>query len=303
MMEIKKILWASDGSQESDEALHYARFLAQRFNSEIVGSYVIGMHPKLLYDYSRDPDSEVYRWVEKVAENHKARLASIADELSTQGLRFRGEVLIGEPSEEIVRFARSGKADLIVMGKRGHGLVDRILVGSTTIKVLRESSVPVLAVGKKDKEGAIEIRNILVPVDIYEKVDSALNYAIDLAQKISASISVVFVFYIYNYDTAYDMSYMEDLMKRYSYQLARRVKEVKDKRGIGNGGTSKLEMNTEVIEGISHSLSIVEYATSKKMDLIVMNTHGRKGIKRFVLGSVTENVIQESLCAVLALRP
>jgi len=39
--EIKKIIWATDGSKESEEALNYARFLAQRFNSEIVGTYVI----------------------------------------------------------------------------------------------------------------------------------------------------------------------------------------------------------------------------------------------------------------------
>ena len=81
-MNIQKILWASDGSRESEEALNYARFLAKRFNSEITGIYVIEMHEKLLYDYSRDPDSELYRWVEKTAENQKARFAPIADELA-----------------------------------------------------------------------------------------------------------------------------------------------------------------------------------------------------------------------------
>jgi nucleotide-binding universal stress UspA family protein len=301
MMEIKKIIWASDGSQESDEALTYAGFLAQRFNSEIVGTYVIGMHQKLLYDYSRDPDSEVYRWVEKVAEYHKARLASIADELSAIGLRFQGEVLIGEPNDEIVRVARSGKADLIVMGKRGHGLIDRILVGSTTIKVLRESSVPVLAVGKKDKEGEIEIRNILVPIDIYENVDSALNYAIGLAQKINANILVLYVLYMYDYETYYRVA--EDLTKHSSDELAKRVEDIKLKLGIRNKEVAPIEISTGVIQGISCPVAIVDYASIKGFDLIVMNTHERKGMKRFILGSVTEKVIQESRCAVLALRP
>jgi nucleotide-binding universal stress UspA family protein len=301
MMEIKKIIWASDGSQESDEALTYAGFLAQRFNSEIVGTYVIGMHQKLLYDYSRDPDSEVYRWVEKVAEYHKARLASIADELSAIGLRFQGEVLIGEPNDEIVRVARSGKADLIVMGKRGHGLIDRILVGSTTIKVLRESSVPVLAVGKKDKEGEIEIRNILVPIDIYENVDSALNYAIGLAQKINANILVLYVLYMYDYETYYRVA--EDLTKHSSDELAKRVEDIKLKLGIRNKEVTPIEISTGVIQGISCPVAIVDYASIKGFDLIVMNTHERKGVKRFILGSVTEKVIQESHCAVLALRP
>ncbi|MGE5443231.1 MAG: universal stress protein [Ignavibacteriales bacterium] len=302
MREIKKIVWATDGSKESDEALNYARLFAQRFNSEIISISVIPMTKSLLSYYSREPDSELYRWVDKAAEEHKTRFASIADELSTQGLRFRGEILKGEPNKEIVGLAGSEKADLIVMGKRGHGLIDRILVGNTTIKVLRESNIPVLAVGKKDKEGAIEIRNILVPVDTYEKTDSALNYAIDLARNINASISVLYALSAYYYETYY-VDVMKNLIKFYSDELARRVKEVKLKRGIGDGGTFTLEINTEVIEGISPSVTIVEYASSKNTDLIVMNTHGRKGIKRFILGSITEKVIQESPCPVLALRP
>lgn len=308
MGEIKKIIWATDGSKESQEALNYARFLALRFNSEIIGVYVIPMPQKLLYDYSRDPDSELYRWVEKAAENHKARLTSIADELATQGLHLRGEVLIGEPNKEIVRFSRGVKADLIIMGTRGHGLIDRILIGSTTLKVLRESSVPVLTVKKRDEGGGIDIRNILVPLDINEKADSALSYAIDLAEKINANISVVYAFRLDTY-AALEIppnalaNLIDELLTFSSTELTKRVEEIKLNLKIGNKEIDKLELNTEVIRGISPSMSIVEYANSKKMDLIVMNTHGRKGIKRFILGSVAERVIQESPCAVLTLRP
>ncbi len=310
MREIKKIIWATDGSKESEEALNCARFLAQRFNSEIIGIYVIPMPQRLLYDYSRDPDSELYKWVEKAVENHKARLVLVAEKLGIQGLPFRAEVLIGEPNEEIIRFTRGVKADLIVMGKRGLGLIDRMLIGSTTLKVLRESSVPVLAVKKRDEGSTIDIRNILVPLDIYEKVDSALNYAIDLAQKIKANISVVYAFRLDTYtpigfETPPNIlnELMEDLLKFSSTELAKRVEEVKVKRGIRNKESTKLEINTEVVEGLSPSMSIVEYATSKNTDLIVINTHGRKGIKRFVLGSIAEKVIQESPCAVLGMKP
>ena len=62
MRDIKRIIWATDGSKESDEALDYARFFAQRFGSQIIGVYVIEMHQKLLYDYSRDPDSTSAPW-------------------------------------------------------------------------------------------------------------------------------------------------------------------------------------------------------------------------------------------------
>jgi nucleotide-binding universal stress UspA family protein len=262
----------------------------------------------LLYDYSRDPDSELYGWVERAAENYKARLASIAEKLGIQGLPFRAEVLIGEPNKEIVRSTHHEKADLIVMGARGHGLIDRMLIGSTTLKVLRESTVPVLAVKKRDEESAIDIRNILVPLDIYEKVDTALNYAIDLAQRIKANISVVYAFRLDSYAALEIPPYalanlMDDLLTYSSTELAKRVEEIKLKLRVDNKEIDKLEINTEVIRGISPAMRIVKYATSKNADLIVINTHGRKGIKRLVLGSVAEKVIQESPCSVLAMKP
>jgi nucleotide-binding universal stress UspA family protein len=99
------------------------------------------------------------------------------------------------------------------------------------------------------------------------------------------------------------MSYMEDLMNHYSNELAKRVEEIKLKRAIRNKEVTPIEISTGVIQGISCPVAIVDYASIKGFDLIVMNTHERKGVKRFILGSVTEKVIQESHCAVLALRP
>lgn len=78
---------------------------------------------------------------------------------------------------------------------------------------------------------------------------------------------------------------------------------MKLRRRIRNKEIDKLEINTEVIQGISTSATIVDYATSKNTDLIIINTHGRKGVKKFVLGSVAEKVIQESPCTVLTLKP
>ncbi len=307
MREIKKIIWATDGSKESEEALNYAVFFAKHFGSEIIGISVIPMPEQLVYEYFRKSEGEVHNWTVKVDENIESRLRSIAGELSSQGLNFRGKVLEGEPHKEIVKFARSEKAELIVMGKRGHGLMDRMLIGSTTIKVLRESSVHVLVIKKKDEEGSVNIRNILVPVDINEKLGTALNYAIDLAQKINANLSVVYVFRLDTY-IAFEIppyvlaQLIDDSFAFSSTELAKRVEEAKLKLSVRSKGIEKLKINTEVIRGISPSIAIVDYATSRSTDLIVINTHGRKGIKRFILGSVTEKVIQESPCAVLALH-
>jgi nucleotide-binding universal stress UspA family protein len=297
-MKIQKILWAYDGSNESQEALKYAVFLAKKFGSEITGVYISMMHMMSMYINYPHAESEIfYGLMEKAEKNRQARLNSIESELATEGLRFKGKVLKGDPSKDIVGAASDDKSDLIVMGKRGHGLIDRMLVGSTTLRVLRESDIPVLAVKKRDEKDTVEINNILVPLDISEKQDSALNYAIELANMINANISVVYVVRLESYDFEIPYNLLENMIPFASGELSKRVQEAKLKLGI------KSEIKTEVIQGLSPALSIVNHASNKDIDLIVISTHGRKGIKRLILGSVTEKVIQESHCSVLALKP
>lgn len=306
MREIKKIIWATDGSKESEEALNYARFFAKRFNSEIIGVHVIEMPERMIYDYVTDPQSEHYGWLKKAEEDFAAKLAATADDLTDEGLNFRGEILKGGPSKEIVRFARNEKASLIVLGKRGLGLIDTMLVGSTTLRVLRESSIPVLAARRRDGKSELNIRNILVPLDIHGKVDSAIDYAIDLGERIDANISVMHVFKlsIYDYsDYGIHSSVMEVLMNDSSKELEKRIDEIKLRRGTQKKGVKKLEISTAMTQKLNPAVAIVEYASTKNIDLIVMNTHGRKGVKRLILGSVTEKIVQESPCAVLTLKP
>lgn len=299
MKNIKKIIWATDGSKESQEALKYVVFLARIFHSEIIGVHVL-LKPELL-SYK----TELQDWMVKVEENMASMLNSISNELASQGVNFRGVILKGEVNKEIVRYARRKKADLIAMGKRGHGLIDRMLVGSTTLRVLRESKIPVLAVRQVDGKDHTDIRNILVPLDLYEESDSALNYAINLAETINANISVVYVitfstFYVFTlipYSTEIPYTLLQDVIKTSSNELANRVEKIKLERA------TKMEISTEVVQGTTPSVAIVDYANSRDIDLIVINTHGRKGVKKLVLGSVAEKVIQESTCPVLALKP
>lgn len=311
MKEIKKIIWATDGSKESEEALGYAVFLAKEFGSEITGIHVA---PMLVPTPERVlSESEFQIRAAQIEQNIGSRLAEIVDELASREINFQGIVLEGEPYNEIIQFADRENADLVVMGKRGLGIIDKLLTGSTTLKVLRESRVPILAVKKRDGENKPAIRHILVPLDITEPSDSAFIYAIDLAEKVGAEVSVVHVFTLLD-AYAYQISpgvpdaapmatspavfdALEDSVKISSDSLAKRVKEAKLRCGASN-----LEITAEVVQGTSPAAAIADYASEKDIDLIVINTGGKKGMERFFLGSVTEKVIQESPCPVLALR-
>ncbi|HXG31635.1 MAG TPA: universal stress protein, partial [Thermodesulfobacteriota bacterium] len=310
-MDIKRILWASDGSKESEEALRYVALFASTYGSRIIGLNVI--QPVDLIGLKVPPEvrKELFSIQTVLEKREYERMNRSLEQLKPKGIKWDIRVETGVPHEEILRVASEEKVDLIAMGKRGLGLIDRVLIGSTALKVLRNSEWPVLAVKDGDGKDPVEIHRILVPIDISEELDSALNYAMDLAERIGAAIAVVYILRLEAY--AYEipssvlaedlMSVLEYLIGLASDRLSKRVEEIRLKRAAVNKGVAGLEIRTEVIHGINPAVSLVDYASSNGIDLIVINTHGRKGAKRLFLGSVTEKVIQESHCPVLAIKP
>lgn len=295
---MRKILWATDGSEEAEEGLNYAVFLARNYGSEIFGVHVIPKPEKLLYK------SEFHDWTVKVEENIQSKLREITEKLTSTGLNFRGSVIKGKPSYEILEIAQRENIDLIIMGRSGHGLIDRLLVGSTTLRVLRHSDIPVLAVMKRATKDEVSMPHILVPLEISENVDTAIDYAINLASKIRSKLTVLYVFRldIYTYEVPASTLVLDDLIKSSSEELTKRVEELKQKHTELIEGLNDVEINNEVIQAINPAVAIADYASKTDVDLIVINTHGRMGIRRLIIGSVTEKVIQEAPCAVLAMK-
>ena len=300
-MKIKKILWATDGSIEAEEALKYAVLLAKEYSAEIVGIYISSTKIKNLYSNLYFLRKNLFNNLAKSDKvNLEARFNSIKSKLRSQGLDFTGNILRGEASTRIINFAQKEKADLIVMGTRGHGLLDKMLIGSTTLKVLRKSKIPVLAFKRREKKRP-GIKNILVPIDVYEKKGSALEYATDLATVINARVFVVYsirmVGHLYTVP-----SVLNELIRDSSKELIQRVEEIKVKRGSHGEKADNLKIKTKVLHSTNPAIAITDYASAKNIDLIVINSHSTSRIKKLVLGSTTENVIQSSHCSTLVIR-
>ena len=96
MIEIKRVLWATDGSKVSKEALKYAILFAENFGSDIIGIHVIPKPEKLLFK------TEFHDWTVKVEESLKSELSSLAKSLKGKGIRFEGMVSKGIPGVEIL---------------------------------------------------------------------------------------------------------------------------------------------------------------------------------------------------------
>jgi len=183
------------------------------------------------------------------------------------------------------------------MGKRGLSLKGNTSVGSNTLKILQGSRVPVLAIKGKTTKTLPKIRKILVPLDISEKFSSALEYALSLGEQLGAAVTVTYVEQLFSYPYEFPIAILNEMRDMYDSQLKKKVEE------ISRQFENKLRIKHKVVEAITPFLGIIRSAERERSDLIIMNTHGRRGLKKLFLGSVAEKVIYEAPCSILALRP
>jgi nucleotide-binding universal stress UspA family protein len=134
--------------------------------------------------------------------------------------------------------------------------------------------------------------SILIPTDGSEGVDRAIEEAIELAALTDATVHALYVVDTRNFAALPDAKWVtiEDALEDEGREA---VTEIADR--AEDAGVNPV---TVVEQGTPHE-KIVEYADTKDIDLIVMGTHGQRGIDRVLLGSVTENVLRGTERSVL----
>jgi nucleotide-binding universal stress UspA family protein len=300
-MKIKKILWATDGSKESDSALRYATFLAEKLGAEIVCLFVseISFPITNLYPIPEDIIIEIAEKTENKFENKFKRLSK---RLKKNGINSTYKIIRDNTRRGIIKTLRTDGCDLIIMGKHGRGFFEKLVLGSNTAKVIKSSPVPVLSIPGRAKKSIDKIENILVPVDVSNNTESAILEALEFAELFKASVTLLYVFWLD--EKAYDIppSMVQRFMSKAHKLLDRKANQVK-KKFLRTKNRSIPNIETEVIHGMSPASAIRGYVDKHKFDFIIMNTHGRKGVKRIILGSDAERVIREAPCPVLVVKP
>lgn len=287
---IKKILWASDGSEDSLDALDYVEDIAQRCQSETVGLYVIPDYFEVDVE-DQFPEQEydlIAKWIKETESKQSDRLNEIAKEFESKGLRFKTKITQGVPHLQIIEAAEEFGADLIVIGK-GRAK-DRLLLGATALKVIRRSSIPVMVARKK--EGTIKIKNILVPTDLYHITSKDLLFTAGLAKYLDLNITSLNIVEIGN--KKYPPEVVERLRGNSYNNLTQKVEDA----DLG------IKVNTVVETAKNACKGIIQHALEDDIDIIFMNTYGGEEFRREeFIGSVAERVIQEAPCPVITVKP
>ena len=290
---IVKVLVPTDFSPASRKALQYGAAVARKFHAQLHIVHVSEIDyaipgPALLGADPFTSDTEEARRL-------KQELAAEVGEGLTP--TFHGRT--GRAFDQICRFARELKADLIVLATHGRTGLKRIVLGSNAERVVQHSSSPVLIVREREREiltdGRLHLGAILVTTDFSESSAQALSYAITLARQFNSKL-IVFHSFAVPPITPPDHSGPErpgptaDEIKAAAKEQMRTF--------IGGTDFDGVEFETQIHPG-SAAEKICEQAERQNVDLIVTSTHGRTGLWHVLIGSVAEHIVRYAHSPVL----
>lgn len=216
-------------------------------------------------------------------------LAEVAGVLTSQGARVRTVSRMGTPAEVILDVAGEEKVSLITISTHGRSGIARWAFGSVAEKILRSSRVPVLAVRSFTGSGAgaarigvgeLSLKRILVPLTPAEESLEVVGPAIELAKLFGSRVVLLNVCE----GPACTIPVPEMTAAYERFHAAGVSVEPLMKQG-------------------DPAAQILDACSEQKADLIAMTTHGRGGVSRWMLGSVTEKVLRASTVPLLVVRP
>lgn len=295
-----RMLIPLDGSKTAEDVLPYARRLAAgaRVAVELLG--VVEM-ADIAEDIASNQAAYAGALVREAVRNSTEYLEKLAQTFHNG--KVRCNVQQGRPEDIIIAAASADRATLIAMATHGRSGVTRWLLGSVTEKVLRGTVNPLLVVrapGNSKTDGEAALRSVIVPLDGSDVAETILSPVAALAKVLDLQVLLIRVYGLplptYGGDDYYVPDYLE---------LKDQIRD--EAEGYLNSRANLLraqgvaEVSTVVIEG-SAADAIIDLARKTPDNLVALSPHGRSGLQRWVLGSVTEKVVRHCQDPVLIVR-
>jgi nucleotide-binding universal stress UspA family protein len=295
-----KVLVPLDGSNTAEKVLPYARSLSGTLKLPVELLAVIDLSEMAAHvaaGKARYLDSMIEAAV-RSSEGYLQRIAR-----TFTGADVKCTIEKGRPHEIIVERAAADKGTLVSMATHGRSGVNRWLLGSVSEKVLRTTTSPLLLVRAGDdlKPDRQEIlKSVIVPLDGSELAESVIPTVAQLAKDLKLEV-ILFRAYSIPYNAYANEGYyamnLEEiatiLKDETADYLANKTAELK-RLGVP-------EVSYIAKEGFAAD-EIISLGRNTSKNLIAMCTHGRSGLKRWALGSVTETVVRHAGDPVLVLR-
>lgn len=269
MGDLKSVILATDNTEYSEGAIQEAIFIAKNCGAKLSVIQVLQVNPEFATDGLEH--------VEEMELQCRIHFDHIRDLSAQENVEIASVCRrTDKPHEVIIEEAVNRDADVIVMGRRGWTGFKRFLLGSVTSKVIALSPCKVLVV---PTGAAIKSEIIMLATDGSIYSEAAEVEVLSMARRCSHLQKIIVLSVATNNE---------------KLSIAKKNIEKVEKEAFKHGIV--IESITAV--GKPHEI-ILQKAKEKNCDLIILGTHGRRGMKKLVLGSVSEKVVTHSLCAVL----
>ena len=294
---VRKILVPLDGSEYGERALPWAKAIAGD-SAELILLEVVPAANEV-----RDFRGRVVSTVEQIAAGFNELAAEQLNDVRSRWFPDRENIALviaeGDPTEQILWAAGQHNADLIVMSSHGRGAIGRFASGSVADRVVRHAPLPVMVIGPEGAgEDEIATTRILAPVDGSPLSLSALPVAAGLALATGTPVHAVNVITpaLDEYPAAMSglsamPGYSEDITEAQGSESREMIANVTQQlQALGAEATGEV-----LIGSVSRTLS----ALLQPGDVMVIASHGRKGLPRWVLGSTAMKLIQNAAAPIV----
>jgi nucleotide-binding universal stress UspA family protein len=284
MFNVKNILVPTDGSPRGDKALSHAVRLARQMGSTI---HLLHVYPPRKVDPEGKPADRLSSSADVARD---LRLPEGADPVPIR------QIDVGRPSvpNAIIEYARDHAIDLIVMGGRGRRGLGNHHLGGVAGPVVRQAPCSVLTVRERVPDKGV--RRIVVPVDLSEPSRMSSSVARHVAAAYGAEVDLLMVlehvFHPASYGVSPSLHIEHEIVHAWEEKLSDFWNDV-------DGPAVPFRVHVRLGRA---GPEIINFSLQRAADLVVIGTHGKTGLRRFVLGSVAEHVVSRSLCATLTVK-
>jgi nucleotide-binding universal stress UspA family protein len=303
---LDQLLVTLDGSDFGEHAIPFAQAIAEKTGASVNISHVHCCEPptQLLQNTPFQFEGvNMASYVARDAEEQRAYLKTREEAMKAElpENRICSALLEGYVTEALERHAREIDADLIIMTTHGRTGVSRAWLGSVADSLVRHSSFPLLVIRSlEDGETFPDVRfdHFLVPLDGSATGEKILEPTVDLAKATGARLTLLHVVSPHVTVGArvspLPAGHLEERLTKAEGYLASVAERMK---GEGIEATPKIESH------FAPARAILKTAADEEVDLIALATHGYTGVKRALLGSVTDKVLRAARWPLLLERP
>lgn len=296
-----KILIPLDGSELAEQALETAFPLAEKSGAELILISASQTRSVVAPETTSGQGMQIFeRPHQHSQESLSTYLHHFRQEKIPANIISTIKVIEGDAASVILDTAVADNVDLIIMSTHGRSGVSRWIMGSVTERVLRQAPCPVLVIRKPTP-----LENMLITLDGSDISEYAISPGVELANHLGCRITLLTVEQPVSLDQSYVgmLDQIEpglgdvvvgDFYHRTEDYLIKTAEQLQPK--------IEQKINIKPKTGPIPT-TILDHIESNNIDIVVIATHGRSGLKRWLYGSITEKILRGANCAMLVIRP